>query len=287
MRGKDGQMRFPRLSVKSESFQPSFDMPTDEKEQEYVQLLEEEQREKMENKFSALFPDTGPYRRALYPKHMAFIRAGGKHKPMEDCPDDCDGHSHRERCLLSANRVGKTVLGAYEVTCHLTGEYPPWWKGKRFTHPISAWAAGDTNQTTRDIIQLELLGAFGNFGTGMIPKRSILHTTTKGGMAGAVETIFVRHASGGRSDLGLKSYDQGRVAFQGTNKHLIWLDEECPKDVYTECLIRTTTTRGIIILTFTPLNGMTEICRDFLGITSETDLDVGKAEELAKQSLAN
>jgi terminase large subunit-like protein len=41
----------------------------------------------------------------------------------------------------------------------------------------------------------------------------------------------------GVSYLGFKSYDQGRRKFQGTGKHVIWLDEEPPADVYEECLL--------------------------------------------------
>jgi hypothetical protein len=63
-----------------------------------------------------------------------------------------------ERLFQAANRVGKTVCGAYEVTAHTTGQYKDWWEGKRFNHPTHGWAAGDTNETTRDIIQKNYSG---------------------------------------------------------------------------------------------------------------------------------
>jgi len=62
----------------------------------------------------------------------------------------------------------------------------------------------------------------------------------------------------------LKSYDQGRETFQGTNRDLIWLDEEADREIYVESLLRTMTTNGILLLTFTPLMGLTDIVRDFL-----------------------
>ena len=97
-----------------------------------------------ENRIDSYYPDDGPLRRELYPKHLEFFRAGIE---------------HRERCFLAANRVGKTEgVGGYELTCHLTGEYPDWWEGRTFDQPIEAWAAGDTSQTVRDIIQAKLLG---------------------------------------------------------------------------------------------------------------------------------
>lgn len=137
----------------------------------------------------------------------------------------------------------------------------------RFNSPTFGWAAGDTSKTVRDIIQNELLGPPGNDsmqGTGMIPEHLIKNTTTKLGIANAVETIFVKHTSGGNSTIDLKSYDQGRESFQGTARHYVWLDEEPPQDVVIECLLRIMTTHGIMYTTATPLQGLTEFVLAFL-----------------------
>jgi phage terminase large subunit-like protein len=199
-------------------------------------------------KILSKFPDTGELRRELYPKHLEFFRAGAK---------------HRERCFLAANRVGKTVAGAYEMTCHATGIYPHWWEGRRIDRPQLYWAAGDTGKTTRDVIQTELIGPQGAIGTEMIPAELILDTVAKPGVPGAVEFVYVKHASGGRSTICLKSFDQRRESFQGTKPICIWLDEECPQDIYVECLTRTMTNNGFLMLTFTPLTGKTDIVRSF------------------------
>jgi phage terminase large subunit-like protein len=68
----------------------------------------------------------------------------------------------------------------------------------------------------------------------------------------------------GISYLGFKSYDQGRRKFQGTGKHVIWLDEEPPADVYDECLLRLMTTNGLMLCTFTPLLGLSDVAMRFL-----------------------
>lgn len=205
-----------------------------------------------QNQIEAYYPDTGPLRRELYAKHLEFFAAG-----------DC-----RERCMLAANRIGKSEgVGGYELTLHLTGRYPHWWVGRRFDKPIRAWAAGDTGKTVRDILQAKLLGPPsdpGQWGTGLIPGDCIVHTPSKPGVPDAIETITVRHESGGTSVLQLKSYDQGRIAFQGTEQEVIWLDEEPPLDVYTECLLRLMTTDGILMSTFTPLEGLSETVMHFL-----------------------
>ena len=199
------------------------------------------------------FPETGMLRRELYPKHIAFFDAG---------------QTHRERLMIAANRIGKTDAGSYEVTCHLTGEYPSWWKGCRFTEPVSIWVAGDTGSTVRDITQRKLLGRAGSPGSGFIPDQSIHHTTSKRGMADAIDMAWISHVSGGLSILQFKSYDQRRESFQGTAQHIIWLDEEPPVDVYQECLLRTMKTEdfpgGKVLMTFTPLQGLTDLVLDFL-----------------------
>jgi phage terminase large subunit-like protein len=217
--------------------------------------IEAEIKWRAEHKIESFYPNTGPLRRELYVKHLEFFQAGA---------------TNNERLFMAANRVGKTEgVGGYETALHLTGRYPAWWQGRRFTHPVVAWAAGQTSKTTRDIIQLALLGPGPRYGTGMIPADAIIDTTPKAGIPEAVETIYVQHVSGGRSEVTLKSYDQGVESFYGTKRHLVWLDEECELGIYVECLTRTLSTvpgepNGIVLFTFTPLWGMTEVVRDFL-----------------------
>lgn len=168
---------------------------------------------------------------------------------------------------MTGNRCGKTYTGAYAMSVHLTGLYPVWWIGRKFDTPIEAWAAGISTDTTRDILQSELLGDWKNpdkFGTGSIPKEKIVECINKPQVPGAVQSVLVRHVSGGISTLDFKSYEMSQDKFMGTAKHLIWLDEECPKEIYTQCVTRTATTGGIVMMTFTPEHGLTEIVKDFM-----------------------
>ena len=75
-----------------------------------------------------------------------------------------------ERGFMAANR-GRQDLGRRRLRAHAAPDrrYRIWWEGRRFTHPVDAWAAGDTAETTRDIIQRCLLGPIDEFGTGLIP----------------------------------------------------------------------------------------------------------------------
>ena len=227
-----------------------------EKEELLILVAEKQRRESRRILFS-FYPDTGKLSRKNYPKHMMFFSAGAV---------------HRERAAMAANRVGKTEgMGGYELTLHLTGQYPAWWVGRRFSHPIEAWASGTTRQTTRDILQAKLCGKPGvpsEKGTGLIPGDMIIDTTPKPGVPDAIETVKVKHVSGGVSILTFKSYDQGRKSFEGTRKHVILLDEEPEDGIYAECLIRTTDTdgtgAGILMLTFTPLMGLSTVVLMFM-----------------------
>ena len=175
------------------------------------------------------------------------------------------GRDHMERAAIAGNRTGKTLLGCYETTMHLTGQYPDWWEGRRFDGPTEWWAASDTAETTRDGVQLKFLGHPGHYGTGLIPKKYIIgEPTHRRGTSGAVDVVRILHKSGGESHLQFKSYDQGRAKFQSTKKHGVLLDEEPPAPVYFECVTRVTATEigeesGLIIATFTPLSGMSTV----------------------------
>lgn len=216
---------------------------------EAIRLHEELERRKAGRKLGTYFPETGPLRRELYPKHLEFFALG---------------KSKRERLFLAANRVGKTEgAGGYELACHLTGQYPAWWPGRRFNRANHWWAAGDTRETVRDILQRKLLGPPNDEGTGLVP-RDTIERTAPGFIPDAKQAIWVRHVSGGISVVQFKSYDQGREAFQGTEQDGIWLDEEPPMAVYTECLLRTMTNDGCVMLTFTPLRGMSDVVLSFM-----------------------
>jgi phage terminase large subunit-like protein len=177
------------------------------------------------------------------------------------------GAAHSERLFLAGNRCGKTQAGAYEMAIHLTGLYPDWWQGKRFAEPVKAWAAGVTGESTRDVVQEKLIGPpdrRGDWGTGAIPHHLLGDIAMGRGVANAIDMVSVKHASGGWSSLGFKSYEKGREKWQGTGLHVVWMDEECPVDIYYEALTRTNETSGVVYMTFTPLLGYSEVVRLFL-----------------------
>lgn len=211
--------------------------------------VEQELQRRKYNQLGKWYPDSGPFSRDKYPKHMRHFAAG---------------KVHRERLMLGSNRSGKTVSGAYESSLHSTGQYPLWWPGKVFKGPTVGWVVNKSSIDVRDINQLEMMGKWGEFGSGMIPLSSIVDMKAKPNVPSALSIVYVRDKTGGMTEIHFKSYDQGRQAFQGRAVHWIWADEEIPHDVYTECLLRTMTTEGIIYCTYTPLHGLTRVTVDYL-----------------------
>ena len=173
----------------------------------------------------------------------------------------------RERLFMAGNQLGKTLAGAAEMAMHLTGEYPDWWAGHRFARPITALAGSESYELTRDGVQRLLIGPPANeeeWGTGYVPARCITARTRRMGVSNALDSVTVKHVSGGASTLLFKAYEQGRGKWQANTVDYVWFDEEPPEDVYYEGITRTNATRGLIAVTFTPLKGMSSVVARYL-----------------------
>lgn len=190
-------------------------------------------------------------------------------KHYKPYPKQLDFHAcdKRERLFMAGNQLGKTVAGAAEAAMHLTGVYPEWWGGKRFEKAITMMAGSESYELTRDGVQRLLVGppmTEDEWGTGYIPQNAIIDTTRRSGVSGALDTVTVRHVTGGASTLLLKAYEQGRGKWQANTVEYVWFDEEPPEDVYFEGITRTNATQGSIAVTFTPLKGMSAVVARYL-----------------------
>lgn len=232
-------------------------MDTNRKELEQLALLlEEQETRKRYRKLDYMFPLTGKYARQYYPKHVEFF-AAGKEYP--------------QRCIVGANRVGKSETCHTELAYHITGLYRDWWPGKVFNKPVNVLCLGVTHDSVRDVSQFKLLGNRYSEGTGLIPLSHINEEkiSSKPGTPNARAEAYIKHVdSSGREDgyskVQFKSYISGPEVFMGTEYDIILMDEEPPSDVYSEALMRTATTKGIIICCFTPLNGISEVFLSFV-----------------------
>ncbi len=219
-----------------------------EPEKILAELIAERDRRKNENRLKHYKP---------YPKQMEF---------------HAQGLTKRERLFMAANQVGKTLGGSAEAAIHLTGRYPAWWTGIRYTRQITAWAGGETRENTRDGLQRLLLGRGGAnenvdisaLGTGMLPKDSLLSVLPAPGVPGGIAVVRVKNEFGPASTLIFKSYDMGRPKWASDTVDLVILDEEPPIEIYTEALTRTNAVPdGRVYLTFTPLLGRSQVVMRF------------------------
>src|SRR6266702_6240035 len=200
-----------------------------------------------------LYPEKGPLRRELYSKHMEFYRASALHD---------------EVAFVAANRSGKSLCAGYSGTCGLISWYPGWWEGRRFGRPITCWASGEDAKATRESLQKHFLGPPEAIGTGLIPGNLIERITMRGGIPDAVDFAQIRHPKG-TSRLLFKAYEQGRESFQAGQVDIGICDEEPPLGIYTEFYTRCLSTvpgqrGGLLMSTFTPLRGISEVVLMFL-----------------------
>ncbi len=158
----------------------------------------------------------------------------------------------RNRWVFGGNRSGKTECGAVECLWILRGIHPY----RKNRKDVFGWAVSLSTQVQRDVAQAKILS--------YLPKSWIAGITMLSGRkdspaGGVVDQIKIKNVFGGISTLGFKSCDQGREKFQGSSLDFVWFDEEPPRDIYEECLMRVMDRRGEIFGTMTPLKGKTFI----------------------------
>ena len=187
------------------------------------------------------------------------------------------GNDQNIRALICANRVGKTFSACMEVAYHLTGRYPDWWEGRRWTRPIRAAVTSVTFSQVRDVLQKELVGTQNrdiedDIGTGTIPRDTIDIDKSSKARDGAFSELFVKHSSGGFSSVKFFAYSQGMEPMQGWVADLVLIDEQDKNKfdlIFSELVKRTATVNGLVLATFTPLQGLTHIVRQFWDSTGD------------------
>lgn len=158
----------------------------------------------------------------------------------------------RNRWVFGGNRSGKTECGAVECLWILRGIHPY----RKNRKDAFGWAVSLSQQVQRDVAQAKILS--------YLPKSWIADITMLSGRkdnpsGGVIDQIKIKNVFGGVSTLGFKSCDQGREKFQGSSLDFVWFDEEPPKDIYEECVMRVMDRKGDIFGTMTPLKGRTFI----------------------------
>jgi phage terminase large subunit-like protein len=207
-----------------------------------------------------------------------------------------------QRAMQCGNQCGKTYSTCMEDAFHATGLYPDWFEGTRFTKPVVMIVAGKTNDTTKNILQIELFGDpvdEHKFGTGTVPKDCIGNITRKAGVPNAYSEVLVKHHDkngifDGWSKVFLLSYEMKEKAFMGYRADVCHGDEEPPQEIWSQFLRATLSTNGICYLSYTPEEGITEVVHGFMSNLQEGQLLVTAGwddaphftEEMKRQKLA-
>ena len=180
---------------------------------------------------------------------------------------------------MARNQSGKSYAVCTALSVIATGLYDetPGYTGKRYASPISCIVAGQTAELVRDSLQLLLLGDFELFeeestkatlsGTGLIPGNLVVRYSRKKAPSDSIDTVFIRHKSGGLSKIMFKSYDQGYQRFSARTLDLVVLDEDPGfgegKKIVSECKMRIQVRNGDLWFSLTPTLGMTPVSQMF------------------------
>ncbi len=185
----------------------------------------------------------------------------------------------KERLFLGGNRTGKTNAVCMELAFHLTGVYPEWWNGYRFSRPINAISASISLKDTRDILQKKLFA--GDIDGSMPPllHESYIVEKTHTNVAGAWDTVWIKHVSGGKSELKFKAFQQGESSWQGVKADFIHMDELPNFKVYQEALVRISefdNEKTFLVASMWPEKGKDELIAHFMDHGAEGEVKDGR-----------
>jgi len=181
-----------------------------------------------------------------------------------------------ERSLILGTQQGKTTAAGFEMAFAAVDCWPTWHKGRHPAPPqiersakFIGWYCSVSSQNVRDGAQNKLLGDISQkdgLGTGAIPLDYIEGITMSRGISNCVDTITVRRETGGIGIPQSKTYEQSVLSYQGVPVDLAWVDEDPGYDdrIYNELLGRTISTSGRIIVSLTPMLGLTPIRKRFI-----------------------
>lgn len=172
----------------------------------------------------------------------------------------------RNRWVFGGNRTGKTECGAVECIWLARGIHP--YRENR--GDVQGWVVSLSTKVQKEVSQDKILKYLNKSWIHSI----IMKTGSKGSPNfGVIDSIVINNVFGGKSVISFKSCEEGREKFQGTSLDFVWFDEEPPKDIYEECMMRVIDKSGDIFGTMTPLKGLTFIYDQiYLNPTSDPEI---------------
>ena len=140
--------------------------------------------------------------------------------------------------------------GAVEAVWMARGVHPY----RRNRQNVFGWVVSLSQQVQRDVAQRKVLSY-------LRPIRSSISSCSAAGRTARPRASSIRSSSGtsraARASSASRAAIRAGKSFKGVLSISSWFDEEPPKDIYEECLMRVFDRRGDIFGTMTPLKGLT------------------------------
>lgn len=152
------------------------------------------------------------------------------------------------RLFLGGNRSGKTVGGACESCWRLQGNHP------YLITPQPPVALRAVAVDFVDGVFKIMLPQIARW----LPPSALINGSWTDSWDSYLKTLTLANGS----TIEFMSYEQDLEKFAGTSRHGIWFDEEPPKAIYEENLLRLLDVSGQMWITMTPVEGMTWLYDD-------------------------
>jgi phage terminase large subunit-like protein len=148
------------------------------------------------------------------------------------------------RQFIGGNRSGKTTGGAAEAVMYLRGEHP--YREVKWEPPIRGRCVTvDVEQGIKKIVLPQI--------KQFVPPSDLINGSWEDSWDAQGKTLTLENGS----FIEFLTYEQDLEKFAGTSRHFVWFDEEPPKAIYTECMLRLLDTNGDWWMTMTPVDGLT------------------------------
>jgi phage terminase large subunit-like protein len=148
----------------------------------------------------------------------------------------------KTRIVEGANRSGKTEVCAVDTIIQNTGRIPDIIKDsypKEYIRAGRYWISSRSFGASRDVAKPKV--------ERYLPKLLVDRFN---------KADYIYYLKDG-SQIGFKSMDAGMIAYSGDSRLQVWMDEEHSKDVFKEAYMRTIDCSGRIVMSFTPVDGLT------------------------------
>jgi PBSX family phage terminase large subunit len=157
----------------------------------------------------------------------------------------------REVAYFAGNKSGKTHCGAKFIAQAALGKQAEKYGMEvLYDEPIDVWVGSVDYKIQRESAQREI--------EYFLPREEIKKAYML--QNGIMDRIELNNGS----TIGFKTYEQGRKAWQGPKRHIVWFDEEPPEEIIKEGMARLIGKNAKLIFTMTPLLGQTIVFKKFI-----------------------